>query len=193
MDWKESLRQQFTTFSLILENKELDQRIESFLNLSRSVKGFHFFTGIGKNMFVAARVASTFDSLGIRSIYVDPVNSLHGSMGIFSSSDILIAITKSGETEELLRFITTLKAMNFNNIVTVTANSKSSIAKLSLLTLPVPVEKEGDHLGLAPIASTLVFAAVLDAIAVQLSSERGYTRKDFVRNHPGGSLGKSVV
>ncbi|MEM3193007.1 MAG: SIS domain-containing protein, partial [Candidatus Parvarchaeota archaeon] len=131
-------------------------------------------------MFVAARVAATYDSLGIRSLYVDPVNSLHGSMGIFNGSDLLIAISKSGETEELLRFVSTLKEREFHNIVSVTANKNSSLSKLSLVTILVPIKYEGDHLGLAPISSTMAFAAVLDSISVQLSSERGYSRSDFV-------------
>lgn len=193
MEWKESLNQQLSALSQTVENNLLDKGVESFLKLSRSTTGFHFFTGIGKNMFVAARVASTFDSLGIRSIYVDPVNSLHGSMGIFGKDDILIAISKSGETEELLKFVTTLKAMNFIKIILVTAKCNSTLSKLSLINLCVPVSQEGDHLGLAPIASTLIFAAILDSIAVQLSSERGYTKRDFVNNHPGGSLGKTVI
>ncbi len=167
--------------------------MEKFLDMSRNIRGFHYFTGIGKNMFVAARVASTYDSLGIRSMYVDPVNTLHGSMGIFSDSDVLIAISKSGETEELNRFLRALIKQGFTNIVGVTSNPDSTLCKLSKLSLSVPVLDEGDHLGLAPIASTMLFSAVLDAIAVQLSSERGYGKSDFVRNHPGGSLGKTVL
>lgn len=193
MQWKESLKQQSETLSSLLESDILAININAFLTMCRSVVGFHFFTGIGKNMFVAARVASTFDSLGIRSLYVDPVNSLHGSMGIFTSSDILIAISKSGETEELNRFVLTLRNQGFSKIASVTSNPNSTLASLSSVTLEVPVKNEGDHLGLAPIASTMVFAAVLDSIAVQLSSERGYSREDFVHNHPGGSLGKTVL
>ncbi|MEM3859860.1 MAG: hypothetical protein QW478_10725 [Candidatus Micrarchaeaceae archaeon] len=96
MHWKESLAQQILTLSQLKESSELDRSVELFLNLSRKTTGFHYFTGIGKNMFVAARVAATYGSLGIRSLYVDPVNSLHGSMGIFNGSDLLIAISKSG-------------------------------------------------------------------------------------------------
>lgn len=193
MQWKDSLTQQSKTLSSLLESDILDKDINAFLTVCRSVGGFHFFTGVGKNMFVAARVASTFDSLGIRSMYVDPVNTLHGSMGIFTQSDLLIAISKSGETEELNRFVRTLRNQGFSKIASVTSNPNSTLANLSSITLHVPVKDEGDHLGLAPIASTMVFAAVLDSIAVQLSSERGYKKEDFVHNHPGGSLGKTVL
>ena len=193
MDWKESLAIQSSVLNSLLKSKVLEEDVPPFINMSKAVKGLHYFTGIGKNMFVAARVAATFDSLGIRSVFVDPVNSLHGSMGIFSSSDLLIAISKSGETEELNRFILSLRALGFFQIVAVTAKENSTLSKLAKITLNIPVKQEGDHLGMAPISSTMVFSAVLDSVAVQLSSERGYSKSDFVRNHPGGSLGKTVV
>lgn len=193
MDWKESLKIQSSVLSSLLGKNELDADVKSVIDISRTIKGFHYFTGVGKNMYVAARVAATFDSLGIRSLFVDPVNTLHGSMGIFSSSDLLIAISKSGETVELNTFLSALKKIGFNRIVAVTSNSISTLSKMSVVTLHIPVEEEGDHLGMAPISSTMLFSAVLDSIAVQLSSERGYSKSDFVRNHPGGSLGKSVI
>ena len=193
MLWKDSLTLQSKTLSSLLWNKELEAEVSAFISFSRGIKGFHYFTGVGKNMFVAARVASTFDSLGIRSLYVDPVNTLHGSMGIFSNSDLLVAISKSGETEELNRFLLALTHIGFENIIAISAQPASTMSNYSKLTLHVPVENEGDHLGLAPIASTMVFSAVLDAIAVDLSSSNGYSRKDFVKNHPGGSLGKTAL
>lgn len=193
MYWKESLKQQALALKQLMESTNIDESVNSFISLSRKVQGFHFFSGIGKNMFVAARVAATYESLGIRSIYVDPVNSLHGSMGIFSQADLLIAISKSGETQELIGFLLALKKQGFGNIVGVTADRESTLSKLSVLTLYIPIIQEGDHLGLAPIASTMLFSALLDSIAVQMSSEKGYSREDFVRNHPGGNLGKTVL
>ena len=193
MYWKESLTIQSSVLDSLLKAEELEEGVFSFIKLSKSVKGFHYFSGIGKNMFVAARVAATFDSLGIRSLFVDPVNSLHGSMGVFSPSDLLIAISKSGETEELNRFLLALRNLGFTRIVAVTSNRESTLSKLAEKTLYVPVKQEGDHLGMAPIASTMAFSAVLDSIAVHLSSESGFNKSDFVRNHPGGSLGKTVV
>lgn len=193
MDWKTSLAQQSSSLQYLLTVDSLDVDIKSLLDLSREIEGVHYFTGVGKNMFVAARVAATYDSLGIRSLYVDPVNTLHGSMGIFTSKDILIAISKSGETEELNRFVGALRKLSSSRVVTVTANKESTLSQLADLTLLIPVLREGDHLGLAPISSTMLFSAVLDSIAVQLSSENGFGKSDFVRNHPGGSLGKTVL
>ncbi len=191
MKWFESLKKQVETLTdandFLVKNSSSMQEL---LLLTKKVKGFHYFTGIGKNGFVAAKVASTFNSLGIRSMFVDPVNTLHGDMDIFSSNDILYIISKSGETEELIRFVQALLNNKFWNIVTITSKQNSSLSRLSKFSLFVPVKREGDHLGVAPVASSLVYIAVLQSIAVELSSEKGFSKKDFVRCHPGGTLGK---
>jgi len=191
MKWFESLKKQVETLTdandFLVENSS---SMEEFLLLTKKVKGFHYFTGIGKNGFVAAKVASTFNSLGIRSMFVDPVNTLHGDMDIFSDDDILYIISKSGETGELIRFVQALLNNKFLNIVTITSKQNSSLSGLSKFSLFVPVKSEGDHLGVAPVASSLVYIAVLQSIAVELSSENGFSKKDFVRCHPGGTLGK---
>lgn len=193
MDWKDSLKRQASTLTSLLGSEELAKDVDIFLSFSRNLKGMLYFTGVGKNMFVAARVAATFDSLGIRSMFVDPVNTLHGSMGIFFPSDMVVAISKSGETEELNRFLVALRKIGFARIAAITANRGSTMSGLSMMTIEVSIEQEGDHLGLAPIASTMLFSAVLDSIAVQLSSENGFSKEDFIRNHPGGSLGNTVL
>ena len=192
MKWIESLSKQIESLAnakkfLISDNSK---SIEFIISLTENIEGFHYFTGIGKNGFVAAKVASTFNSLGIRSMFVDPVNTLHGDMDIFSSKDILYILSKSGETEELIRFVKALIKNDFNNIITVTSTKQSSLQSLSKYTLYIPVETEGDHLEMAPVASSVVYMAVLQSLGVELSSKRGFTRKDFVRCHPGGTLGK---
>ncbi|MDG7036474.1 MAG: SIS domain-containing protein [Nitrososphaerota archaeon] len=144
-------------------------------------------------MHVAARVSDTFNSLGIRSIFVDPIETLHGNMGIFTGKEILIAISKSGETEELINFIKTYKSLGYGDIILFTSNSNSTLAKMVKKVITVKILKEGDHLNLAPISSTMIFGVLLDAIAVQLSSERNFTKNDFIKNHPGGSLGRTRV
>ena len=158
-----------------------------------NLAGFNYFTGIGKNGFVAAKVSSTFNSLGIRSIFVDPVNTLHGDMGIFTEKDLLWAISKSGETEELIVFVKNLIKNDFRNIIAVVSIADSTLSRLSEKSLLVPVSTEGDHLELAPVASSVVYMAVLQSIAVEVSSLKGFDKKNFVRNHPGGTLGKTVV
>lgn len=191
MKWFESLRKQIETLSgasdFLTNNSS---SMEKLVSITKQVKGFHYFTGIGKNGFVAAKVASTFNSLGIRSMFVDPVNTLHGDMDIFSGNDILYIISKSGETEELIRLVQALLDNKFLNIVTITSKRNSSLSRLSKFSLFVPVKDEGDHLGVAPVASSLVYIAVLQSIAVEFSSDKGFSKKDFVRCHPGGALGK---
>lgn len=193
MKWLESLALQVKSLSNILTDDVLNEQINSMTMALKTVKGITYLTGIGKNMYTAARVSDTFQSLGIRSLFVDAINTLHGGMGIFSKEDALISISKSGETEELLRLIVLLKERNFENIFAVTSNGKSRLRNLSKTAIVIPIESEGDHLGLAPISSTMVYGAVLDSIAVQISSERNFSRSDFVFNHPGGALGRLRV
>ncbi|MGC8621875.1 MAG: SIS domain-containing protein [Caldisphaera sp.] len=188
--WYESLKIQSKCLSDIINNDDLSRQVNSVIPFLKNAKGVIYFTGIGKNMYTAARVSDTFQSLGIRGLFIDAINTLHGGMGIFLEEDVLIAISKSGETEELLRLIQILNERKFKNIIAVTSNGDSTLRKLSRLSIVIPVENEGDHLGLAPISSTMVYGAVLDSIAVQISSERKFTRNNFIFNHPGGSLGK---
>lgn len=192
MKWIESLSKQIECLTnakefLISDNSK---SMEFIISVTENVEGFHYFTGIGKNGFVAAKVASTFNSLGIRSMFVDPVNTLHGDMDIFSSKDILYVLSKSGETEELIRFANALIKNDFTNIILITSAKTSSLQSLSRYVLYIPVETEGDHLEMAPVASSVVYMVVLQSIGVELSSKRGFTRKDFIRCHPGGTLGK---
>ena len=191
MKWSESLERQIMCLSSARNFLvSSDDSMERIISITAKVKGFHYFTGIGKNGFVAAKVASTFNSLGIRSMFIDPVNTLHGDMNIFSNDDILYVISKSGNTEELVRFVEALRNNDFFNIISIVSNQESSLAKLSKYTLYIPIETEGDHLEMAPVASSLVYMAVLQSIGIELSSTRGFTKKDFVRGHPGGTLGK---
>jgi arabinose-5-phosphate isomerase len=190
--WSESLKKQSNTLERITKNARVNAGISKVEDIFRKTKGFHYFTGVGKNGHVAAHLASTFNSLGIRSMFVDPVNTLHGDMGIFTDNDLVIAISKSGETDELVRFLSALKKMGFDNIICVTSKNNSRIERLSKNSLIIPIEDEGDHIGnMAPIASTLSYLAVLQSIAVQLSSEKGFTKEDFLRSHPGGAIGRS--
>ncbi|MCX8167110.1 MAG: SIS domain-containing protein [Candidatus Micrarchaeota archaeon] len=194
MNWIESLNLQVNTLKLLLNDEDLFRDVENLIAHIKKVRGFIYFTGIGKNGHVAQKVSSTFNSLGIRSQFIDPVNTLHGDMYIFNSQDdMLIALSKSGETEELLTFVRVLKNMPFDNIIAVTSNRQSTLSKLSKMSVVVRVDHEADHLNLAPVASSLAYMAVLQAIAVQISSERGFDKRQFVRGHPGGTLGKTKV
>jgi arabinose-5-phosphate isomerase len=193
MYWKESLKIQCDSIIQMLNNQQLEKEANELIKLIKNTNEFVYFTGIGKNGFVAAKVASTFNSLGIRSLFIDPVNTLHGDMNIFTDKDILIAISKSGETEELIHFISTLKKTSDTKVISIVSKQDSSLEKLSTLTVHIPILHEGDHLNLAPVASSVVFMSFLQSLAVQISSENGFDKKQFVKGHPGGTLGKTKV
>lgn len=193
MKWNESLIIQKEVIAELCKNEQLKKDVEKQIEISTNTKGFHYFTGIGKNGFVAAKVASTFNSLGIRSLFIDPVNTLHGDMNIFEPQDLVFTISKSGETEELLTFVRALRNMNFDNIISVVSNQNSSLAKIAKHVIVIPINVEGDHLNMAPVASSIAYIAVLQAIAVELSSKKDFTKNDFVKGHPGGTLGKTKV
>ena len=126
MEWYVSLKTQADALRALSNNAHVNKDVAAFIKLLRGVKGFNYFTGIGKNGHVAAHAASTFNSLGIRSMFVDPVNTLHGDMHIFSQKDVVIAISKSGETEELIRFLNALHKIGFDKIIAITSTRNSS-------------------------------------------------------------------
>ncbi|MCX8130427.1 MAG: SIS domain-containing protein [Clostridia bacterium] len=189
MEWEVSIKEQIKTLEYAYENMDKKQ-VEDALKMLLECNGIRFFTGIGKNGHVAAKIASTFSSFGLRSIYIHPVDAVHGDMALFSKGDILVAISKSGSTDELMVFLHALKQINFNNIIGIHSKPESPLDKISRLGLYIPVVSEADHLGIAPVASSLAYMSILQSFAVAISSQNGFTKKDFVRTHPGGALGK---
>lgn len=192
MNWRGSLEGQISALVHALEQVSEDS-IRTVIEVLQNCSGLRFFSGVGKNGHVAAKIASTFSSLGLPSIFVDPVHAVHGDMNLFSSSDVLVAISNSGSTEELLVFLRALRNIGFTNIIGMHSRQVCELEKISAHNLYVPLLTEADHLGLAPVASSTVFMSVLQAMAVHISSDRNFTRADFVRTHPGGALGKTVV
>jgi arabinose-5-phosphate isomerase len=193
MDWKESLHVQSKVILSVLNNSDLCNKIDTLVGELRDRKQqIIYFTGVGKNGFVAAKVASTFNSLGVKSIFLNPVDTLHGEMGVFEPESVIIFISKSGETEELIALANALLRNSFKpRIILMTSEKDSPLFRLAGSVIEIPVKAEGDDLNMAPIASTLVYMALLSAIGVNLSSIQGFTKKEFVRLHPGGALGKT--
>ena len=144
--------------------------------------------GVGKAGFAAARAAATLSSWGIPSHALDCGNAPHGDLGQVGSRDAVIAVSKSGETPELLSLAALLKARRIP-IVAVTGGARSRLARLAAITLAHPDVTEGGPWDLAPMASGLAEAALLDALASELVAELGKTPKDFATGHPGGTLG----
>ncbi len=148
-------------------------------------------TGIGKSGIIASKIAATLRSTGTPAHFLHPAEALHGDLGMLATGDTVLALSYSGETEELLRLLPTLKRLTCNLIV-LCSSSTSTLAEASDIFLDVSVTAEACRLNLAPTASTTVMLALGDAIALQLSQQRGWKAEDFADLHPGGRIGKRL-
>ena len=168
---------------------ELDQyRIEKFINLLSLNTNKLFFTGVGKNGQVAAKAASTFCSIGISSNYICPMNAMHGDLGNINENDLIVAISKSGETKELIKFLVKAKQKKAK-IILIHANTNNVGLKLADLDIDLYVEKECDELNILPSASIAVFTIFLQSVACELAHKKNLNVEDIVMNHPGGKIG----
>jgi len=156
-----------------------------------SSKGRVVLTGMGKSGLIARKIVATLNSTGTPSIFMHPTDALHGDLGMVRREDVVIIISKSGNTEELMDLVFMLKRMNIP-IIAMVGNVQSKIAKESDFILNVSVAEEACPYDLAPTASTTVALAMGDAIAISLLEMRGFTADDFALLHPAGSLGKRL-
>ncbi|MCY3554372.1 MAG: PfkB family carbohydrate kinase [Gemmatimonadetes bacterium] len=163
----------------------------SVIRKSEAAGGRVHVTGVGKSRHIGRKLAATLQSTGTKAYFLDPVDCNHGDSGQVAQGDVVIALSHSGETEELMAAVRTLTT-NSATIIAITGNPSSSLARSSAATLHVPVAGEAGPLGLAPTASTSCQLAVADGLAMALKAGRGFTREDFARYHPGGSLGKRM-
>jgi arabinose-5-phosphate isomerase len=158
----------------------------------QNCKGKVIFSGVGKAGHICSKLAATFASLGIHSFFIHPTEAVHGDSGMVSKKDILIFISNSGETMEVLNFLEIVKKIG-SRIISITGNLKSTLSKSSDIGIYCGVNKEADALNLAPTSSTTAALALGDAIAVTISKLNNFTAGDFKKYHPGGSLGKKLV
>jgi arabinose-5-phosphate isomerase len=149
-------------------------------------------TGVGKSGIVAQKIAQTFTSTGTPALFVHPSDAIHGGMGMFARGDVVIAISNSGETDELLVILPYIRRRGASLIVIV-GNTASTLARSADAVLDAGVDKEACPLNLAPTASTTVALAIGDALAVALMEAKGLTENDFAANHPAGQLGKRLT
>jgi arabinose-5-phosphate isomerase len=170
----------------------LDASFDRAVELLIECKGRVVVTGMGKSGLVARKVAATLSSTGTPSFFLHPAEALHGDLGMLARGDALLAITYSGETEEILNLLEALKRLGIP-IVALTGNTKSTLAQASDVVLDVSVKEEACSLNLAPTASTTVAMAVGDALAVSLLDRRGFRPDDFAALHPAGRLGKKLL
>jgi len=155
-------------------------------------KGKTIVTGMGKSGHIGNKIAATLASTGTPAFFVHPGEASHGDLGMLSADDVVIAISNSGETAEVLTIMPVIKRLGIK-LIAMTGNPQSTLAKLADAHLCVKVEQEACPLGLAPTASTTATLAMGDALAVALLDARGFSADDFALSHPGGSLGRKLL
>ncbi|BBM63702.1 arabinose 5-phosphate isomerase [Vibrio alfacsensis] len=176
--------------------QELDQyfdaQFEQACELILSNRGKVVVMGMGKSGHIGNKIAATLASTGTSAFFVHPGEAAHGDLGMISAGDIVIAISNSGESHEILSLFPVLKRLNIT-IISMTGKPDSNMAKLSDLHLQITVPKEACPLGLAPTSSTTATLVMGDALAVALLQARGFSAEDFALSHPGGALGRKLL
>ncbi|EHP5840907.1 KpsF/GutQ family sugar-phosphate isomerase [Campylobacter lari] len=170
----------------------LDEGFNKAIELILSIKGRCVISGMGKSGHIGAKIAATLASTGTPSFFMHPGEALHGDLGMLTSEDVLLAISNSGETEEVLKLIPVIKKRKIPLIV-MAGNQNSTLAKQADIFINIAVKKEACPLQLAPTSSTTATLAMGDAIAVALMRARKFRPDDFALFHPGGSLGRKLL
>ncbi len=170
----------------------IDDRFEQAVNMILDCEGRVVVTGMGKSGLIGKKIAATLASTGTPALFLHPAEGIHGDLGMVTRGDTVIALSNSGETEELARMLPSLKRLGIR-IIALTGNCESTLAKNSDVVIDVGVQEEACPLGLAPTASTTATLAMGDALAVALLEQRGFKEEDFACFHPGGSLGKKLL
>jgi len=155
-------------------------------------KGRVIISGMGKPGFIARKIAATLASTGTPSLFLHPAEAIHGDLGMVKKEDLVIAISNSGETEEIVRMLSTLKKIGVT-LIALTSNTRSPLAKNADIVLDLGIDREACPLNLAPSTSTTAALAMGDALALSLLKKRGFRQEDFALLHPGGSLGRKLL
>jgi len=169
----------------------LDESFDRAVELLLACAGRVVVTGMGKSGFVGQKISATFSSTGTPSLFLHPAEAIHGDLGRIVKGDVLLAISNSGETEEILALVPQVKRLG-SSLVALTGNPRSTIALAADVHLDVSIRREACPLGLAPTASTTAALAMGDALGMALIEKRGFTVEDFAVLHPGGKLGKKL-
>lgn len=192
----------FTKFSEVLKleaaaitrtaSKLIEKDVDRAIEILTSCRGKIIVTGVGKSGVIAEKIAQTFTSTGTMAVYLPASDALHGGLGIVSSDDVAIALTNSGETDEIVSILPAFKSRGVP-IIAIVGNVNSTLAGRSDVVLDASVDSEACPLNLAPTASTTVALAVGDALAMALMEMKGLTAEQFAVNHPAGQLGKRLT
>lgn len=179
---------QLNSFFDRLEFNELDEVFRTMLEC----RGLIFVCGVGKSALVAEKMAVTMTSTGTRAVFLAPLAAMHGDIGLVKEQDIFVAISKSGETDELLNLIPYVRNKGAK-VIAITSNPQSRIAKAADLKITLPIDKELCPFNMAPTVSTTSQLIVGDALAIALMQERKFTLDEFAMNHPAGTIGKRIT
>ena len=171
---------------------KMDEQIDKAVDLMLNCKGKVIVTGVGKSGHIGAKIAATLASTGTPSFFINPLDVYHGDLGVMTHDDVVLAISNSGLTDELLRFIPMVLHMEIP-IIGMSGNPASLLAKYSTFHLNVGVKKEACPLNLAPTSSTTAALAMGDALAIALMQKRNFRPQDFAHFHPGGELGRRLL
>jgi len=172
--------------------ERIDERFERAVKIILNCKGRVVVTGMGKSGLIGKKIAATLASTGTPALFLHPAEGIHGDLGMVTRGDAVIALSNSGETEEISKMLPSLKRLGIK-IISLTGNPDSTLAKISDVVIDISVKEEACPLGLAPTASTTATLAMGDALAVVLLDQRGFKEEDFACFHPGGSLGKKLL
>ncbi len=162
------------------------------VDLLEGCQGKVVLTGMGKSGIICRKIAATLASTGTPAFFLHPAEGVHGDLGILARGDVVVAVSNSGETEELVEILPVIRRLRLG-LVAVTGNLASTLARRSDVVLHVPVDREACPLNLAPMASTTATLALGDALAAALMERKGFSTEDFARFHPAGSLGRRLT
>jgi arabinose-5-phosphate isomerase len=170
----------------------LDEHFTAAVSLILKCRGRVVVSGMGKSGHIGGKIASTLASTGTPAFFMHPAEASHGDLGMITAGDIVIALSNSGESDEILAIVPPLKRLGAS-IIAITGNDNSTLAQAADIHLSAHVSKEACPLGLAPTSSTTVALALGDALALCVLDQREFTAEDFARSHPGGSLGRRLL
>ncbi len=170
----------------------LDERFDCAVQLLRRCKGRVILTGMGKSGIICRKIAATLTSTGTPAFFLHPAEAIHGDLGVIQGDDVVLALSYSGETDELLQLLETIRRLGAKLIV-VTGDAASTLAQAADVALDCSVAEEACPMNLVPTASTTAALAIGDALAMTLLVEKGFRQEDFASLHPGGKLGKRLM
>ena len=176
---------------LALVNR-LDERFEDSIRILLDCRGRVIVTGMGKSGIIARKIAATLSSTGTPAFFLHPAEASHGDLGVLQSDEVIVALSNSGETEELLRLLETIKRLGAR-MIAMTGDCKSTLAQAADVALDCQVSEEACPMNLVPTASTTAALALGDALAMTLFVAKGFRQEDFVNIHPGGKIGKRLM